>query len=292
MTVSFVTGKLGAGKGKFAILQLLNAAKRRRRIAGNVDLYLDQFAKKTTRLAYTRIPDKPTSRDLEALGHGNPDSYDEEKNGLLVLDELGTWLNARSFQDKDRAAVLDWLIHARKHGWDVLLMTQNEIQVDKQVRESLGEVFTRCMQLRKVRLPLIGGILATLSDSWGYLPRCHLAVTRIGTGATSFVADRLMYRGDYLHAMYDTRQIFRADPEAVTVTQLHPRYFDPTPPRTSWFANFIGRVPTGGGVRSAPPTAVLGRALKPKHPLIALIDTLPAEMRVAETRRLVRLGLV
>ena len=48
--------------------------------------------------------------DLDAIGHGNPDSYDESLNGVLILDELGTWLNSRSFQDKNRADLLDWLI--------------------------------------------------------------------------------------------------------------------------------------------------------------------------------------
>jgi hypothetical protein len=266
VAVFLVTGKLGAGKGKFAVLKLLEAAKEGRRIAGNIDLYLGAFAKKKKRLAYTRLPDKPTARDLDSLGHGNPETYEEDRNGCLVLDELGTWLNARSFQDPQRAAVLDWLIHARKHGWDVYLVCQNEVQVDKQVREALGEAYVRCYNMRKVRIPIFGALLGMFSDRLAYLPRFHMAVTRFGTGATSFVMDRITFRGDYLHPMYDTRQIFRPDPEAVTYTQLHPEYF---------------AQPKARKVKARPP-------LKPKRPEIASLAALPPDEAVRLTRSLLQ----
>jgi len=230
MGVSFVTGKLGAGKGKFAVMKLREAAVLEgRRIAGNVDLYLDHFAKKKAKVRYVRVPDKPTVRDLVALGHGNPESYDEDRNGLLVLDELGTWLNSRSFQDKERSGVLDWLIHARKHGWDVLMICQNEVQIDKQAREALGETFVRCAAMHKIKIPIVGSVLELVSRKLSRLPRFHIASVRFGTGGSSFVTERVMYRGDHLHSMYDTRQIFVADPEAVTFTQLSPYYFTGIP---------------------------------------------------------------
>lgn len=230
MGVSFITGKLGAGKGKFAVMKLREAAVvDGRRIAGNVDLYLEHFAKKKAKLRYVRVPDKPTLRDLEALGHGNPESYDEDRNGLLVLDELGTWLNSRSFQDKERAGVLDWLIHARKHGWDVLMICQNEVQIDKQAREALGETFVRCAAMHKIKIPIIGSVLELVSRKLSRLPRFHIASVRFGSGGNSFVTERHLYRGDHLHAMYDTRQIFVANPEDVTFTQLSPFYFTGVP---------------------------------------------------------------
>lgn len=43
-----------------------------------------------------RLPDKPSLNDLLAIGVGNT-SYDESRNGLLVLDECGTWFNSRSW---------------------------------------------------------------------------------------------------------------------------------------------------------------------------------------------------
>ena len=151
-----------------------------------------------------RVPDKPTAADLDAAGHGNPDSYDEDKNGVLVLDELGSWLNARSFQNEHRAGILDWLIHARKKGWDVYLIVQNLDMIDKQVRVGLAEYLVKCIRAGKVRIPVIGQILG----SKGRFPRFHIAQVSMAD-VPGMQVDREFFRGDDLHTAYDTRQIFR-----------------------------------------------------------------------------------
>lgn len=207
MAVYSVEGKLGTGKTKFAVYQAQMALLAGRRVASNVDIkpeLLNPWRART----YVRIPDKPTAADFDSMGHGNPDTYDEDRNGLLILDELGTWLNTRSFQDKGRASVIDWLIHARKHGWDVYLIVQDAGMIDKQVREALIEYQCRCMNLSKVRIPIIGRFLSLFSERWGYLPKMHTVTARTGYGANAIVADKWMFRGTDLHAAYDTRQIF------------------------------------------------------------------------------------
>lgn len=210
MAVYGVVGKLGTGKTKFAVYQARNALLEGRRVASNVDLkpwLMNKYRKRT----YIRLPDKPTAFDLDAIGHGNPDSYDEDKNGVLILDELGTWLNTRSFQDKGRAAVIDWMIHARKLGWDVYLIVQDEGMIDKQVREALIEYQCRCMNLSKVKLPFVGGILGLFKKQWGYLPKMHTVTARTGYGQNAIIAEKWLYRGTELHECYDTRQIFKSD---------------------------------------------------------------------------------
>lgn len=211
MPVYSVEGKLGTGKTKFTVWMAQQALLEGRKVASNVDLDLSKLVPTKT-ANYVRLPDKPRAFDLEAAGHGNPDSYDEDRNGVMILDELGTWLNARSFQDKDRAPLLDWLIHARKHGWDVYLIVQDANMIDKQVRESLIEYQVRCFRGDKIRIPIIGGVLSDLfGKKWGYLPKFHLATARVGYGQNAVVAQRWWFKGEDLHAAYDTRQVFRAD---------------------------------------------------------------------------------
>lgn len=210
MAVYSVEGKLGTGKTKFCVWRAQDALRAGRRVASNVDLYMDQLTPER-RSHYMRIPDKPTAFDLEAIGSGNPESYDEDKNGVLILDELGTWLNARSFGDKDRAGLIDWLIHARKKGWDVYLIVQDAGMIDKQVRESLIEYQCRCIRLDKIKIPLVGWILGIFHAKWKYLPRMHITTARVGYGVNAIVAERWTYRGDDLHAAYDTRQIFTSN---------------------------------------------------------------------------------
>lgn len=222
MAVYLVQGKLGTGKSKFCVWMAKSAMYYGRRVAGNLDINVEKLSPFKPR-GYIRLPDKPSGFDLDSLGHGNPESYDETQNGLLILDELGTWLNSRSFQDKSRAELLDWLIHARKKGWDVYLIVQDAMMIDKQVREALVEYTATCMRMDKVKIPIIGPFVNYLGETfnvlvgirkpsrWGYLPFFHLVVARLGTGTEKVVAERWSYVGTDIHAMYDTRQIFRSD---------------------------------------------------------------------------------
>lgn len=227
MPVYSVEGKLGTGKTKFTVWMAQQAIYEGRRVASNVDLQLDKLVPYKRRPQYVRLPDKPKAFDLEAAGHGNPDTYDEDRNGIMILDELGTWLNSRSFQDRDRAPMLDWLIHARKYGWDVYLIVQDANMIDKQVRESLIEYQVRLFRGDKIRIPVIGSLLSVFGKKWGYLPRFHLATARVGYGPNAVVAQRWMFRGNDLHDAYDTRQVFRADYENGSFSALPPWGWQP-----------------------------------------------------------------
>ena len=226
MPVYSVEGKLGTGKSKFCVWVAQQALYEGRQVASNIELDCSQLTPlRSSR--YIRIPDKPNSFDLHAIGHGNPDSYDESKNGVLILDELGTWLNARSFQDKDRAGVLDWLIHARKFGWDVYLIVQDAGMIDKQVREALIEYQVKCLRLDKVRIPYLGKLLSLFNSRLGYFPRVHLATARVGYGTGAVIAERWFFQGNELHSAYDTRQVFRSDYPHGSYSALLPYDFRP-----------------------------------------------------------------
>lgn len=286
MAVYAVTGKLGTGKTKFSVWRAQLALKAGRRVASNVDLYLDVLAgPRAVSKSYVRIPDKPTALDLEAVGHGNPESYDEDRNGVMILDELGTWLNSRSFQDKGRSGLLDWLIHARKLGWDVYLVVQDSGMIDKQVRTALIEYEARCLRLDKVKLPLIGGVINDIAavfrpggdgGRWGYLPRMHLVAARIGEGANAVVAERWSYRGDWLHKAYDTRQVFKSDYPHGAFSALHPSKFLDLAEVPRWWRRFL------------PSPAVVPARLKPKRPEIAALAGLSRDAQWLHAREVAR----
>lgn len=228
MAVYSVEGKLGTGKTLFTIWRAQDAIRAGRKVASNVDI-APHLLNPRAPGRIIRIPDKPTDADLEAMGHGNPDSYDEDKNGVLILDELGTWLNSRSFQDKARAGLLDWLIHARKHGWDVYLIVQDAGMIDKQVREALIEYQVKCMRMDKVRIPFLGHFTGLFKDRWAYLPKFHLATARVGSGVGAVVAERWQYLGKNLYPAYDTRQVFRNDYTHGSYSVLPPWDYVPPP---------------------------------------------------------------
>lgn len=205
MPVYIVQGKLGTGKGKYAVGKMKQALADGRRVATNFDLRLEHLTGATSRMTATRVPDKPTAQDLDDIGHGNNgDKYDEERNGILCLDELGSWLNSRSFASPERAALLDWLIHARKKGWDVYLIVQNVDMIDKQVRIGLAEYMVKCIRADRIKIPIIGVVLGER----GRFPKFHIAQVTMAD-VPGITIDRDWFKGTDLHDAYDTLQIFR-----------------------------------------------------------------------------------
>lgn len=271
MAVFSVEGKLGTGKTKFCVWRAQDAIRAGRKVASNVDL-APHLLNPRSPGRIIRIPDKPTSEDLEAMGHGNPDSYDEDKNGLLILDELGTWLNSRSFQDKSRAGLLDWLIHARKHGWDVYLIVQDASMIDKQVREALIEYQVKCMRMDKVRIPFLGHITGLFNDRWAYLPKFHLATARVGAGTNAVVAERWQFVGENLHAAYDTRQVFRTDYPHASHSVLPPWDYIPPPKSMQKWIDLWALM------RNGPP--VKPRTPAPKSDFAVWLQRLPPDHRI------------
>lgn len=277
MAIYSVEGKLGTGKTKFCVWRAQGALRSGLRVASNVDLNLEFLVPELAGASYIRIPDKPSADDLYAIGHGNPSTYDEDMNGILILDELGSWLNTRSFQDKSRAPVIDWLIHARKHGWHVFFICQDASMIDAQVRNALIEYTCRCRRLDKVKIPVLGMILGLFNSKWAYMPRMHMVAARIGEGTSVIVAERWNFKGDDLHAAYDTRQVFTAKDGACSSTVLHPNYFSRPPLPLTWWKSFLKSFSKPRPVRVCPSFS----------PAMALILKLPVEERIFHAKRLI-----
>lgn len=206
MAVYVVTGKLGNGKSLVCVGRIKEYLFKHSRIATNLDLNLkSMFGKNAKNINLIRIPDKPTLFDLEVIGEGYQGEYNEEKFGALVLDECGTWFNSRNWQDKDRKAVNDWFLHARKLGWDVFLIIQDISILDSQAREAIAELLVTCRRLDKIRVPFIAPLIKTLTGFNVSFPRIHRARVTYSDGLLS---DVWTYRGNDLFDCYDTRQKF------------------------------------------------------------------------------------
>lgn len=278
-----MTGKKGTGKSKnFVRIARDTYFAEGRTVASNLDIFLEPMFGAQSKQTYIRVPDKPTAFDLLAAGHGNPDSYNEDKNGALGLDELATWFNTRTFADKGRAEILDFLAHGRKLGWDCFYIMQNVIQVDKQLRESFIEHTVRHTRYDKVKIPFVGGIICTLfGKKAGYFPKFHSATTRIGTNPQDLKTDSATFIGKDIEKCYDTRQVFMSDYPHGTHSVLSPwhvtgRYL--VQPSAGWFTRFV--------------LALRGKAgpVVPRHPVtrpdaayarvMALVMLLPVAERI------------
>lgn len=278
MAIYMVTGKLGSGKSLIAVAKIRDALAAGRKVATNLDINMDSMFTPQRRYTLLRLPDKPSVDDLELAGCGN-ESMDESKNGLIVLDELGSWLNARQFQDKSRASVIDWLIHSRKKGWDVIFIVQHIDMVDKQVRTALVEYLVTCRRLDRLKIPLAGTILKAMSLPY-HMPKIHLGTVRYGTEQNAIVADKWWYMARDLYDAYDTRQIFsdtypHGAHSMLSAWHLKGRYLDQKS-FVKWLREFAG---LDDVARPLP-------MLKPPLPAVQLVMRLPPNERIKHIKRL------
>lgn len=298
MSDYLVVGKKGNGKSLVCVGRIQDALWEDRPVATNLDLYLDGLVKPTNKSArVVRLPDRPTAQDLMLLGIGNKSlyfegdvtglephqladvkikmkpGYREEDNGVIVLDELATWLNSRTFGDKERQPLLDFFVYSRKLGWDTYFIAQAPNQVDKQLRESLAEYQVVCRRLDKIKIPLIGV----------KLPRVHIATVKYGHEQDALVADRWVYRGTNLFAAYDTTQRFSPNYPHGPHSLIPPGYFaqvvSPSP---------LAKLRAWWNGEHCPRNQPLPDR-KP-HRLVELLQRLPADQRLKHWQRLDQLG--
>jgi len=287
MAIYLISGKLGSGKTLSSVGIIRDALLSGRRVATNLDLKMENLlpwsrGRPDRRpVSAVRIPDKPTVHDLALLGEGNP-TMDEAQNGVIILDELASWLNSRTFNDKARAPVLDWLIHSRKFGWDVYFIAQNIEQIDKQVRTSLVEYLVTCRRLDRIKIPFIGKLIQSISAGYlsGNLPKIHVAVVKYGTEQYAPIADRWVYRAHDLYPAYNTRQVFTDDYASGSFSYLSPWHLrgwnEPT--LRQKLVNWLG---WADGPRAVH---------KSKHELVELLRRLPETERMRHWHKLNALG--
>jgi len=210
MAVYFITGKLGCGKSLVSVGKIQDYLKKGRRVATNLDIFMHRIQKIKSKTTLTRLPDKPRSSDLYNLGLGN-DTPMEENNGLLVLDECGTWLNSRTWNDPERKSFIDWMLHARKLGWDVMIIVQDISIIDKQLKLSLCEHLVVCRRLDRLQIPFLSKFTSFLFGLKIFFPKVHRARVYYGDSEQDMLADKWTYMAKHLYDAYDTRQSFTPD---------------------------------------------------------------------------------
>lgn len=214
---TLLIGKRGAGKSLIAVHRMREKMYAGCAVATNLDLFVDKLISPRNKVRPYRLPDWPTAADMEALPLGNPGlewdggqvhmkkGYSEANNGLLVLDEAATFLNARTWAAKDRQDLINWLLQSRKFGWDLLFLAQHQRLIDAQMRDSLFDLVGIVRRLDKIAVPLLGKVAALVGFKLK-MPRWHVGVLRYGAQADSPVAERVWVRGMDLFAAYNTTQ--------------------------------------------------------------------------------------
>lgn len=199
--IYFLGGYPGAGKSTVAVQHALHRyAAQGRRVVANFPM---DFApactrrnSKLSRAVVEVIPDRPSRADLDAIGMGGEH---EHEAGLLIIDEAGTWLNARTWQGQNRDQIIDWLTQSRKRYWDIILIAQAPTMLDKQVRDAVCECVARIRRLDRKK---VAGVK---------LPRVHFAIVRYGLEANAPVLERWVYTGKEAQKCFMSYRLFGSD---------------------------------------------------------------------------------
>lgn len=205
-----VTGKLGGGKTLMSVARMYDYLSRGRPVATNIDFIPRSLFPKSKKLRITRLPDVPKIEHLESLGraYNIHHTYDDEKNGLIVLDECGYWFNARNYTDPNRKPVIDWFLHSRKLGWDFIFIVQDVSMMDKQARIALGEHTVYCRRTDRLGIPFISPLIKLFLGERVSLPKIHFGVVKYGLAFNAPKVDTWTCRAKKFYNSYDTRQIF------------------------------------------------------------------------------------
>ena len=320
-----LTGGLGSGKTLSAVGRIQQYLRDGKRVATNLDLDLSRLLPARSKVCAVRISDYPTIEDLRLLGRGH---YVEEKkgtvsgrfargysnraekdgkiysknekhNGLLVFDETAVFFNSREWADKRRAAVIAWLRHLRKLGWDCIYIMQDLDSVDKQLRKGLIEHEGVCKRSDRLSIPFVGGLLRGVG--LGFLsrpPRIHVCSVKYGLSQHALVVDRWLYRGVTVQNGYDTNQVFHEHPAIGEKS---------TPGEVDDWCNHVAVHSvlspwhTVGRYLPPPPLQLLklwirGEVWRPyivhkaKHPVVDLLQRIPEPYRLQHWKRLEALG--
>jgi hypothetical protein len=203
-----IQGVRGEGKSLCAVGKIKEYMLRGRPVATNLNLFLDKFLPEDNATIAYRLPDHPRLEDFQML----PPAYDtkykgEDMNGLLVLDELGTWLNSRNWNDKKRLEMLNWLFLSRKDHWDLILLAQDYEMIDAQVRTTLCDYLVQASRLDRQKIPYLGPALKFLGLN-SFMPRVHRYHVFYGLSQQTPPVETWSYTGKDFYDGYDTNQKF------------------------------------------------------------------------------------
>jgi hypothetical protein len=210
--ISLLYGQPGTGKSTLATGMILDNMRNGFRTVANFPVDASPAvirpSGKISQAHVEVLPARPSFAQLQAIGSGWSDPKDigrEDRSGLLVMDEIGGWINSRNWNDKERQQIIDWFLHSRKRGWNIVFIAQHPNLVDKQVREAVVEGYARIRRTDRMKLPLIGVSL----------PRFHIAIHKYGMDQNSPRLNTWVYRGTTEHKCFQSYVVFDSDDDVI-----------------------------------------------------------------------------
>lgn len=157
------TGTPGSGKSYHAARDIVGRLKRGGGLIANFPVNSSFVKKPKAHVEYWDNTELTAAKLVQyAFEH---DQIGKEGSCLLVIDECQIIFNCRDFGRKDRNAWVQFFAQHRKLGFNVILITQSDRMLDKQIRSLVEDE----VKHRKLNNFGFGGMvlgLLTLGRSW------------------------------------------------------------------------------------------------------------------------------
>ncbi|TPQ24989.1 zonular occludens toxin domain-containing protein [Methylomonas koyamae] len=203
-----IQGVRGEGKSLCAVHKARDYLLRGRPVATNLDIFPDGMLPDDNGAIVYRLPDCPRYVDFAMLPNAfDPKYRGEDKNGLIILDELALWMNCRQWNEKGREKIIQWLLLSRKRHWDLILLCQDHEMIDSQLKTTCCDYLVQASRSDRKKIPYLGKFLEFFFIS-GYFPKWHQYDVYYGLTGTDTVNDTWRFAGTDVYDGYDTNQIF------------------------------------------------------------------------------------
>lgn len=126
-----------------------------------------------------------------------------EGQTLIVLDECQTIFNPRSWNRKDRLSWIEFFTVHRHYGFEVILVTQNDMMIDKQIRGVLEtQVLHRNVSKYKkfgklLAIPFGGNLFITIKKMYGMSKK------------DSHISSSLLFGSSFYFSLYDSYTLIK-----------------------------------------------------------------------------------
>lgn len=130
--IELYSGTPGSGKSFHAVDRIYCVLRIGKNVIANFPIAFPPHHKQRGDFKYLSNTDLTVSALIQyAREHHKP--YKEHQT-LIVIDEAGIKFNARNWQDRERLKWLEFFSQHRKFGYDIILISQADIMLDKQIR--------------------------------------------------------------------------------------------------------------------------------------------------------------
>ena len=197
MSIWLYTGTPGSGKSYHAARDIVQRLRRGGGLIANFPVNEDAVKKRKAHVEYWDNSELTAARLVAyALKHHK---IGKEGQCLVVIDECQVIFNCRDFGRKDRNAWVQFFAQHRKLGFNIILITQSDRMIDKQIRALVEEE----VKHRKLNNAGLGGMIISLTmRTWFIAISYWYGGNKLVTGKSIFAYSKKYER------IYDSYRLF------------------------------------------------------------------------------------